>query len=419
MNVLLIYPKPDMYKKPRFGFSYNLLLIATVLSFYHNVKIKDYSCEKFDKCWLIKQMKEKQFELVLIECDSFALKRSENVLNTKEILSIFKGHIPSIVYGNYCCIKKKKFEDATRTVSINNINAIIDCINELGFAPKMSNINEYDQLPYIDRKLLLNIDYYKENSSSTLLQTSIGCENTCIFCQRKGWQDHYIAHSDEYVLNELDIIKKDNFKNVWITDENFSFNLSRAKNLLRKITHKKVTEGMNLFISSWANIDFEFIDLCVKSNVKIVSFGIESGSEKILKFYRKNIKISRIPEIVNYANEKGIFTVGNFILGAPMESEETVFETFNLIKKCNFDQVNIKTLDYMIGSELYNSLDAKYKVQDHVFSCLENGLTKFKLEELKTMKEKFLRSYYLSHKKRLFEKINKYGQPYYVPSGLN
>lgn len=419
MNILLIYPKPDVYKKSRFGFSYNLLLIATILNFNHNVIIKDYSCEKFDRKWLMKQAACKQFDLILIECDSFALKRSENVLNTKEILSIFQGCTPSIVYGNYCCIKKENFKDATYTINVNDINAIINCINNLDFIPKISNISEYDKLPYIDRKLLLNIDFYKKNSNSTLLQTSVGCENTCVFCQRKGWQNHYIAHSDEYVLNELNTIKKDNFKNIWIIDENFSFNLFRAKNLLRKIIYKKSTEGMNLFISSWANIDFEFIDLCIKSNVKIISFGIESGNINILKFYRKNIKIDSIPEIINYANKKGIFTVGNFILGAPMENNKTICETFDLIKKCNFDQVNIKTLDYMIGSELYNSLEPKYKVKDHVFSCLENGLTKFKVEELKKIKEEFLRMYYLSHKNHLAEKINKYGQPYYISDGSN
>ena len=42
MNVLVIYPKPDKAKKPRFGFSYEMLLIATILSKYHQVGIKDY-----------------------------------------------------------------------------------------------------------------------------------------------------------------------------------------------------------------------------------------------------------------------------------------------------------------------------------------------------------------------------------------
>lgn len=51
-----------------------------------------------------------------------------------------------------------------------------------------------------------------------------------------------------------------------------------------------------------------------------------------------------MPSIIRYANSLGIFTVGNFIIGAPMESESTITETFDLIKECEFDQINIKTL---------------------------------------------------------------------------
>lgn len=86
------------------------------------------------------------------------------------------------------------------------------------------------------------------------------------------------------------------------------------------------------------------LDLAKQCNIKIISFGIESGNKEILRFYRKNINIDEVPSIIRYANSLGIFTVGNFIIGAPMESESTITETFDLIKECEFDQINIKTL---------------------------------------------------------------------------
>ncbi len=416
MNILMIYPKPDYNKKPRFGFSYELLLIATILNSFHSVEIKDYSCEKYDEQWLLEQRKEKKYNLVLVECDSYALKRSQNVINAKEIISLFKGYIQTIAYGNYCCIKKMDFYEADYTIKNSDVNQIIDCINSFGIGEKIPNIEEYDKLPFVDRKLLWKIDYYYKNKNSTLFQTSKGCENTCVFCQRKGWQEHYVTHSDEYVITELKKLSEDGYKNVWITDENFSFNLKRAKRLLTKVASEIITEDMNFFISSWVNIDMEFIDLCVKCNIKIISFGIESGSEDILKFYRKNIILDKIPALIQYANEKGIFTVGNFIIGAPMETEETINSTFDFIRQCEFDQVNIKTLDYMIGSELYESLKEEYKTEDHIFSCAEYGLTNFTLKELKEKKINFLRKYYQEHQGVLVKKIMQYGQPYNLNS---
>ena len=233
-----------------------------------------------------------------------------------------------------------------------------------------------------------------------------------MFCQRKGWQSCYLPHSDDYVLGEIREIKNKSYQNIWVTDENFTFSLSRAKRLLKKIIHANLHENLRFFISSWANIDEEFLDLAKKSNVKIISFGIESGSREILKYYRKNININKVPGIIQYANSIGIFTVGNFIIGAPTETEDTINETFALIKKCEFDQINIKNLDYMIGSALYESLNDELKTEDHIFACLENGLNNFRLDDIKKRKDTFLLEYYQLHRPVIEEKIRIYGTPY-------
>ncbi len=414
MKILLVYPRPDVHKRTRFGFSYDLFTIATVLQAHHQVTTRDYSCEDYDPRWIIERVERGAFDLLILECDSFALKRSQNLIHAGELISLLKGRIPVIAYGNYCYITNRDFPGANYTVRVNDINALLAHINALpGFA-LVPAVQGYDALPYIDRNLLLSIGYYRKNKRSTLLQTSKGCENTCVFCQRKGWQSHHIAHSDDYVLGELRDIRGRGYKNIWITDENFTFNLARAKRILAKIHRESLTNGMNLFISSWANIDRNFLDLAASCNVRIISFGIESGSRDILKFYRKNIDLDRAVEMIRYAGGRGIFTVGNFILGAPMETEETVDKTFVLIRNCGFDQVNIKTLDYMIGSDLYNTLCDSLKSGDHVFACAENGLTSFTLAELIKKKDEFQRTYSANHRTELAEKIQQFGSPYHL-----
>lgn len=412
MNILFIYPKPDQLKKPRFGFSYEMLIFATIFSKYHNVYIKDFSCEYYDMNELVSFVIKKNIDIVFIECDSYALKRSQNILHAIDIMNALNKYAKIIAYGNYCYIKKINFSNATFTIVDNEVNKFIEYVNYLEGYNHIPYITKYDNLPYIDRNILLKIPYYKENKKNTLLQTSKGCENTCTFCQRKGWQSYYTAHSDYYVLNEIRELRKEGYQNIWIIDENFTFNLNRAKRLLKSIIKESLHENMNFFISSWTNIDKEFLDLAKNSNIKIISFGIESSNKEILKFYKKNIDIDSIPNIVQYANSIGIFTVGNFIIGAPMETEETIKETFSFIKKCEFDQVNIKNLDYMIGSNLYETLDEKLKEKDHIFACLENGLNNLKLNEIKNKKEKFLLEYYKLHRPLIEKKIRLYGMPF-------
>lgn len=412
MDILIVYPKPDKYKKPRFGFSYEMLTIATILSKFHRVHIKDFSCESYDECELIEYIRRENIEVAFIECDSFALKRSQNILHATTIIDILNRYTTTVAYGNYCYITKRNFGNAAYTITENDINNVIACMNQLEQINRIPYIDGYDELPYINRELLLSIPYYKDNAQNTLLQTSKGCENTCIFCQRKGWQSCYVTHSDDYVLSEIRDIKENGFQNVWIADENFTFNLPRAKRLIKKIIRANLHENLRFFISSWANIDEEFLDLAKESNIRIISFGIESGNAEILQFYRKNINIDKVPHIIQYANSIGIFTVGNFIIGAPMETEETINETFDLIKKCEFDQVNIKNLDYMVGSSLYKFLADDLKTKDHVFACFENGLNVFRLDDIKKRKEAFLSEYYNSHRSIIEKKIHLYGTPF-------
>ena len=409
MNILIVYPKPDKYKKPRFGFSYEMLTIATVLSKYHRVNIKDFSCESYNECEFIEYVRRERIDVSFIECDSYALKRSQNIVHAARIIDILNRYTTTVAYGNYCYITKRNFGNAVHTITENDINCVI---NQLEQIEHISHVSAYDELPYINRNLLLTIPYYKTNSQNTLLQTSKGCENTCVFCQRKGWQSCYVTHSDDYVLGEIQDIKSYGFQNVWITDENFTFNLPRAKRLVTKIIQANLHENFRFFISSWANIDEEFLNLAKECNVRIISFGIESGNAEILQFYRKNINIDNVPNVIQYANSIGIFTVGNFIIGAPMETEETIKETFDLIKKCEFDQVNIKNLDYMVGSSLYESLTDELQAEDHVFACFENGLNNFRLEDIKLRKDAFLSEYYTSHRPILERKIRLYGTPF-------
>jgi len=416
-NVMIIYPKPDENKSPRFGFSYDMMIIATVLANEgNNVIIKDFSCEGYDYDKFCADIEDSLIDLVLIEFDSFALKRSENYSHGSELTSIIKrinAKLPVIAYGHYCYITKEDVYPADDTIKINCFNAIFESINRSKtLAKQIRSFSDYDSLPLIRRALLNQIDYYYKNRNSTLIKTADGCENSCIFCQRKGWQRGYQAHSDRYVLDEFMLLKEQRFGNIWIVDDNFAFNLERAKRILRLLIDNNITEKMKISISTWSNIDEEFLDLAAMSNIKVISMGIESGNQSILDFYKKNINLEKTKSILRYANKQGLFTVGNFILGAPMESYQTIEETFNFIRECEFDQVNLKTLDYMMGSELYESIIDIAKGRSHLFACLENGFNQFRLQEIIDIKHRFLVEYNKENKERVMRKLIEFGMPY-------
>lgn len=416
-NIMIIYSKPNENKKPRFGFSYNWALIGSIFhKAGHNVILHDYSCEEYTDDSFFSQLIDENIQLVIVEFDSFALKRSENNNHGKYLIQNIKNKYPGIItiaYGYYCCITNTDIPYADITIKQNNINLIIFSIQQIFNKISLVQYKNYNMLPFINRSLLNSIEYFNKNKISTLIQTASGCENTCVFCQRKGWQSKYVPHSVSYVIAEFEEIASLQYKNIWIIDENFTFNLKRAKTILRKLIESKISKNMKIAISSWANIDQEFLDLSLEGNIKTISFGIETGNIEILKFYRKNINLEKAKQLIQYADSIGLFTVGNFIIGAPMETIETINETFSFINSCSFDQVNIKTLDYMIGSELYTKIDInQIKNTTHVFACKENGLNIFNLEEIKSIKNKFLGQYYTNIAEKTLKKIKVYGTPF-------
>jgi hypothetical protein len=67
----------------------------------------------------------------------------------------------------------------------------------------------------------------------------------------------------------------------------------------------------------------------------------------------------------------------------------------------------------MMGSELYSSTNTNItKGNTHVFACKELGLTNLTMDELKDIKKLFVQTYYKNRKRKIAEKINKYGTPF-------
>ncbi|MBR1420666.1 MAG: radical SAM protein [Selenomonadaceae bacterium] len=404
MNILFVYPRPDEIKRSRFGFSMNIAYASSVLKFKGNsTYFVDLSVQDLSNSQIFDMIEMNSIDRVFVEMDSFALKRSSNNQDALEILKLIKHrftNLKTIAFGHACIMKREEVDNADETITCDILKYLL------------GGDYEYDSLPFPDRDLIESVEYYSAQPKSTLIQTSKGCLNSCIFCQRQGWQNKFLAHDIDYVCREFYQLQERGYKNIWIQDENFTFNLSRAKSLLKRIIAEHLTDGMKISMSSWTKIDEEFLQLAARANIRILSMGIESANLEVLKFYRKDIDLERVKHLIGVADSLGIFTVGNFIIGAPVENLAMINRTFDFIQRSGLDQVNIKTLDFMIGSKLYEMLPRDKFPKDHYFGCLENGLGQISLKELESLKSDFLKRYNLSQRERLAKKIVKFGTPY-------
>jgi radical SAM superfamily enzyme YgiQ (UPF0313 family) len=424
-SILLIYPEPEQDKDPRFGFSLNLLYLGSILKYADHkiINYLDFSLEHYSPDELNSNIAKSDF--IIFELDAFSLKRSSNINHAELLIANIKKKFPAkviIAFGYDLALFPRKVAFAAFNISSDIIESKILKIIDGSNIDYNYNINteSFDKLPFPARSLLSNFIEYGGNNShpanlakSTLIQTSRGCLNSCTFCQRKGWQKKFIAHSVDYVVSEFRYLQKQNYKNVWITDDNFTFNLNRSKKILKRLIDYNISENMKISCSSWSKIDKEFLDLAESANISIISFGIESTNSEILDFYNKKIELEEIQYLINYADKIGLYTIGNFIIGAPMETKRTIENTFEYALDTAFDQVNIKTLDYMAGAELFEKLPMETKRNKrHLFACKENGLNNFRLSELREEANNFRNKFIMLREKKLDYKMKLFGIPY-------
>jgi anaerobic magnesium-protoporphyrin IX monomethyl ester cyclase len=426
-SVLLIYPEPEEDKYPRFGFSLNLLYLASLIknSGHDILKYMDYSLEYYSLDEFVLYVAQSDF--IIVELDSFSLKRSSNIKSGEYIIKKIKKDFPSkivIAFGYDLSLFPRTVTKADHSLTSNLVEYKILKIlnNERTYLDINYNLDNdsFDKLTFPDRSLLSNFIEHGGSHShsanlkrSTLIQTSRGCLNTCTFCQRKGWHKKYISHSVDYVLSEFRYLQENNYQNIWISDDNFTFDLNRSKNILNGLIDEGTSKNMKISCSSWTKIDKEFLDLAKLANISIISFGIESANEEILRFYKKKIDLEKVQTLIDHANSIGLYTIGSFIIGAPMETRHTIKNTFDYALQTPFDQVNIKTLDYMAGSDLFDSLPWEIKKNKrNIFACRENGLNKFWLSELRYETQSFKKFFNHSKKKILACKMKLFGPPY-------
>lgn len=162
--------------------------------------------------------------------------------------------------------------------------------------------------------------------------TSRGCPHSCIFCYNKSFnRSEYRVKDIDIVVREIKwLVKRYNLDSVYINDDNFFVDIERADYFCRRLIDEKAVSSwgcQGVRIDSLDKIDF---DLLERSGCRQLYVGIESGSEKILRFIKKQITIKQIKDIVDRFSKSKIIAHYNFMVGYPIEGPEELFETIEL-----------------------------------------------------------------------------------------
>ena len=103
-------------------------------------------------------------------------------------------------------------------------------------------------------------------------------------------------------------------------------------------------------------VDRELLKTMHDAGCIAVWMGVESGSEAILGKMNKKIKLDQTRLAFKTANQVGLMTIGNVVLGFPGETEQTAKETIRFVKELNLDDVGFYVATPYPGTPMYEQV---------------------------------------------------------------
>ncbi|MBF8283749.1 MAG: hypothetical protein HW378_2664 [Anaerolineales bacterium] len=200
-------------------------------------------------------------------------------------------------------------------------------------------IKDLDDLP-MPRHELLPLQKYRMpliHGPFTFIVTSRGCTAGCIYCiKHVSYQYSVRLRSPEKLVEEMWILKKMGIHHIHMYSDLFTVSREQVFKMCRLMIEQKldVTWTCNSRVDY---VDEEMLRLMGKAGCTRISWGIESGSEQVLKHARKGAYPDKAERALRWAKKAGIMNWGYFIIGLPAETEQTIRQTIEFSKKLPLD----------------------------------------------------------------------------------
>ncbi|MCB0170389.1 MAG: radical SAM protein [Anaerolineae bacterium] len=161
---------------------------------------------------------------------------------------------------------------------------------------------------------------------------SRGCPAGCKYCIKHVSYNYSVrVRTAENVMQELWHLKKLGINNVMLYADLFTVNRDHVISICKAMIEEKI--NMKWMCNSRVDyVDEEMLALMGQAGCHMISWGIESGSEEVLKRARKGANPEKARQSLTWARKAGIKNFGYFIIGLPGETEETIQQTIAFSK---------------------------------------------------------------------------------------
>jgi radical SAM superfamily enzyme YgiQ (UPF0313 family) len=180
------------------------------------------------------------------------------------------------------------------------------------------------------------------------------------------------------IIEEICLLTSQGYRQFIFVDDNLTMNPKRVIALCHRIR----TERLDIEWFCEGRVDNSSLAMfraLSQAGCKVIFFGIESASQRILNYYHKHITPRQSRQAVTTARNAGIDVIlGSFILGAPSETRDEMQQTLKFATQLSLDFPRFNILGAHPGTALWRELTTNGTVNGD--DCWETGISLPKLE---------------------------------------
>lgn len=258
--------------------------------------------------------------------------------------------------------------------------------------------------PKMDFSLVNPSDYFQKTFGCERMLhicASKGCPNHCTFCYNRDFNlSQYRKRPLNDVMDEIRyLVENFDMDGIYFTDELWASTREEMLEYCKafKESNLNFVWGCQTTIGRFTKEDYK---LMYESGCRWIFFGIESGSQNLLKKMGKNIDFQKIESNLEDCYESGIVTIAAFIVGIPYETEEDLKKTVELAKRIKASYYSFNFFYPVPNSVLCNQLEKEknFKHPDkpkEMFRQRPVEKLQHNLSEIKPIDIKVTRSYFM------------------------